>query len=700
MPTTSIRKFMKLRALQAICALACLVPCIGFAQTRGTVPTFTRSVHGVDYTFAGRDPATKGTTRIPVLLVPIRLDFQGRAASLDATGDAQRILKSPVFSSYKFPGGPSTQYADALLHATFHGEGRTLLEKPEVRPVTIEIPPSKGYLLHAGDSGRSIGVVDRDYIESELFKQIPAQPGKLVIAVVHDATFYAIGDATVCCGWGTHGVDPATGNSFVLAAYLDNVPAIVREHDVQPLTQQLAEFFYDPLHDPRNNFHTDGAPGNWFIAWRRPVADGACGGSGIGSNYFQLLPTDTNLKNNFPSSPAFVVSGAGGTYHLQNVALFDWYLGGSAGSKDYGFPDAGALREPAKPCKARRPASGGQHAPVPADASSTRNKHWLIGYWTGSRFGGGTPLPLQDISPQWNVVIVAFASPAENALEGTLVYTPPPGMSVDQVKAGIEYLKRQGRKVMISLGGGGKYFKLDHASDIPNFVDSVARIVKQYGFDGVDIDFEAPSLDLAEGDTNFRHPTTPSVVNLIDGLRQLHRRFGPQFMISIVPEGTQVPGGYVSYGGQFGSELPLIHALRNILAFVDVQDYNTPPLTGLDGNIYQTHTVDYYAATTDMLLHGFDVAGNPKLFFPPLPADKVAIGYLVGYDEPGIDLSAVRYVLTGHAPAGTHYKLKSRDGYPAMLGAMYWTIDEDRDDGYRYSNLLGPVLHARKEPAQ
>ena len=61
----------------------------------------------------------------------------------------------------------------------------------------------------------------------------------------------AAGDATVCCGWGTHGVDAATGNSFVLGSYLADAPAIVTDRDIQPLTQQLAEFINDPLHDPQ-----------------------------------------------------------------------------------------------------------------------------------------------------------------------------------------------------------------------------------------------------------------------------------------------------------------------------------------------------------------------------------------------------------------------------------------------------------------
>ena len=73
-------------------------------------------------------------------------------------------------------------------------------------------------------------------------------------------------------------------------------------------------------------------------------------------------------------------------------------------------------------------------------------------------------------------------------------------------------------------------------------------------------------------------------------------------MISLVPEGTQIPSGYPSYGGQFGSYLPIAYAIRDILSFIDVQDYNTPPLEGLDGEIYQPGSVDYHAAMTELLL--------------------------------------------------------------------------------------------------
>ena len=694
--------------IRTICLLGSLVLSLLSAQAQGTVPTFQRAIGQSSYTLAGRDPAHTGTTVIPTVLVPIALTFEGKTARMDAAPDVPHILKSPIFSRFPFSPGEKTQYADALLRATFSPEtnsdkhGHTLLGRPETKPVTIAIPAGYGYLLTSKKSGQSFAVVDSEFLQAELFKQIPRQDGKLVIAVTHNTTYYAAADATVCCGWGTHGVDAASGNSFVLGSYLSAAPAIVTDRDIQPLTQQLAEFFNDPLHDPHIYFRTVTAPGNYFAPWILPSLlageDHGCAGAGIGSNYFLLEPTNTNPKNGFPASAPFPARAGGFTYHLQNVALLPWYAGAAAPANSvYTFPDLRALSQAAQPCpdRAAQLASGGEPTATPTPSIAAANGHQLIGYWTGSRFSGiNTPFPMHEVAPQWDVILVAFASPDKAAPEGTLHFRLPRGIDADQLKADIAALKSQGKKVMISLGGGGEYFKLDDARDIPNFVSSVTSIVSEYGFEGVDIDFESPSLVLAPGDTDFRHPTTPSIVNLITGLRQLREHFGPEFMISLVPEGSQVPAGYTSYGGQFGSYLPIAYALRDILSFVDAQDYNTPPLQGLDGEIYQSSSVDYHAAMTELLLHGFNVGGDPAHFFPPLPANKVAVGFLTGYNTLEIVSQSMDYIITGKAPAEATYKLRQPSGYPAMIGAMFWTIDADRHDNYKYSNSIGPQLHS------
>ena len=689
-----------------------LVYPLRFADAQGTVPTFQLTIGQRSYTLAGRDPARSGATTIPTVLVPITLAFEAKKAGgspfiMDAALDVRSVLGSPIFSSFAFPSGGRTQYADAMLRTTFPKAGKwhTLLGKPKVMDVKITVPAGDGYILTSKESGGAFAVIDVEFLQKALFKQLPKQHGKLVIAMTHNTTYYALGDATVCCSWGTHGVDSATGNSFVLGSYLHDAPALVKDADVQPLTQQLGEFINDPLYDPLLGNRK--SPGNTFPRWMRPASmrpgdEGPCGGARVASTYFLLEPTNTNPKNNFPASKAFVAHVQGTDYHLQNVALLPWYTGALEGlHSTYSFPDARALSGPAQPCPARGGSSGsGGGPPTPPQSavaavpmSGSPNGHQLIGYWVG--YGAaGSALPLREVSPQWDVIIVAFASPDGNAPEGTLRFSTPAGLDTEQFKADIANLKSEGKKVMISLGGGGQYFSLADPKNIPNFVSSVARIVTEYGFDGIDIDFESPSLTIDPGDTDFRHPTTPSIVNLISALRKLRDEFGPRFMISLVPEGTQIPAGYPGYGGQFGTYLPIAYATRDILSFIDVQDYNTPPLEGLDGEIYQAGSVDYHAAMIELLLQGFNVGGDPNQFFPPMPAGKVAVGFLTGDTNATIVSQSLDYIITGKAPAECKYKLREPAAYPGMIGAMFWNINDDSRGNYNFSNFVGPQLHA------
>jgi chitinase len=422
----------------------------------------------------------------------------------------------------------------------------------------------------------------------------------------------------------------------------------------------------------------------------RPGDQGPCGGNHIATPYFLLEPTDTNRKNNLPYSKPFTITNGTSTYHVQNVALMPWYL---RTGKVFSFPDATVLNEPAKPCPASLPPPKINTAPKLR--SGTKNGHSLIGYWTGE--DRGRTLPLEAVSPQWNVVIVAFGVPDHHSPEGTLRFHPPNRMTLGQFKAAIAKLKSEGRKVLLSLGGGGQVFSLDGAGSVPVFVSSVSRIVREYGFDGIDLDFETPSFLIARGDNDFRHPTTSGVVHLIAALKQLKAELGPGFLITLVPEGPQLVAGHVTYGGQFGSYLPVAYGIRDILTFVDVQDYNTPPLQGLDGEIYQAGTVDYHAAMTELVLQGFSVGGQ-SLSSPAIPQNRVAVGFYVEEtDVPTVNAS-LRYLIRAERPPNTSYTLRRAGGYPSMIGAMFWNIDEDRSAQYAFSNVIGPLLQSFTAP--
>jgi hypothetical protein len=97
---------------------------------------------------------------------------------------------------------------------------------------------------------------------------------------------------------------------------------------------------------------------------------------------------------------------------------------------------------------------------------------------------------------------------------------------------------------------------------------------------------------------------------------------------------------------------------------------------------------------TELLLHGFPVAGDKDRFFEPLPPEKVAIGFLTGDADPVTIWDALHYLRTGITPPGATYRLRNPAGYPKLLGAMFWTIDADARKGYNFSNVIGPELHS------
>lgn len=664
------------------------------------VPTFTRSFTTAgkeyNYTMVGKDPAQGGATTIPTVLVPVSLVFEapageaGKKMETSAAPDVQKVVQSPVFQKHAFAIG-TMQYGDAMQRAQFYkvaaaNHWHTLLGQPRVTsPLQITIPPAEGYLLTSKKTGHSLGVADLDYVRKELFKglaQTQARPKDLVIALAKNTEFYELNDATVCCTWGAHGVQQVGASKalqpFVLSTYLD--PGVVPDYsDVQPLTQQISAWLNDPLNGYKENV---------FPPWQWPDAQRGCGGRGIGSRYRFALPTDS-----LPGSNSTVVQTKAGEYHLENVALLPWYTQNARPDSyqgAYSFPDASVLKSPAAPCAPRGERMEATPTATPLANPHPPNGHQLIGYWVG--YSRQQTIPLRDVSPQWDVIIVAFASPVKGST-AELHFETPAGYTQEQFRDEIAAMKRQGKKVLISLGGGGAVVTLNTPEELKKFVDSVGSIVADYGFDGVDLDLETPSLVLNPGDTDFRHPTTPCVVNLIDAMRQLRKRFGPKFILAEVPEGPQVPAGYVTYAGQFGSFLPVIYATRDMLSFVDVQDYNTPPLEGMDGNYYMPETADYYTAMTEMLVHGFHVGGNPDSYFPPLPPGKVAVGFWVGHSRLDPIQKSVRYLITGKPFAGGEYKLQRSGGYRDFNGVMFWNIQDDRAANYQMSNAIGPLLH-------
>ncbi|MBT2542956.1 glycoside hydrolase family 18 protein [Streptomyces sp. ISL-44] len=326
--------------------------------------------------------------------------------------------------------------------------------------------------------------------------------------------------------------------------------------------------------------------------------------------------------------------------------------------------------------------------------------HALVGYLHASFANGSGNVRMADVPASWDVINLAFGEPT-SVTSGDIrfqlcpVAECPNAESPAEFKAAIKAKQAAGKKVLISIGGQNGQVQLATTAARDTFVSSVSKIIDEYGLNGLDIDFEGHSLSLATGDTDFRAPTTPGIVNLISAVKTLKARYGPEFVLTMAPETFFVQLGYQYYGSgpwggqdpRAGAYLPVIHALRDDLTLLHVQDYNSGSIMGLDNQYHSMGGADFHIAMTDMLLTGFPVAGDTARVFPPLRPEQVAIGLPAttnagnGHTPPA-EVNKALDCLTKKTNCGSY---QTHGSWPALRGLMTWSINWDRFGGWEFS---------------
>ncbi|GJF25132.1 chitinase [Streptomyces sp. HO565] len=319
--------------------------------------------------------------------------------------------------------------------------------------------------------------------------------------------------------------------------------------------------------------------------------------------------------------------------------------------------------------------------------------HALVGYLHASFANGSGYTRMADVPDSWDVIDLAFGEPT-SVTSGDIRFrrcpvTACPNVESDaEFKAAIKAKQAAGKKVLISIGGQNGQVQLSTTGARDLFVSSVSKIIDEYGLDGLDIDFEGHSLSLNADDTDFRNPKTPVIVNLISALKTLKAKYGDDFVLTMAPETFFVQNGYQFYGtGKWGGQdprcgayLPVIHALRDDLTLLHVQDYNSGPIMGLDNQYHSMGGADFHIAMTDMLLTGFPVAGDANNVFPPLRPDQVAIGMPAstnagnGHVSPA-EVTKALNCLTRKTDCGSY---ATHGTWPGLRGLMTWSINWDR----------------------
>nr|WP_186000476.1 chitinase [Streptomyces benahoarensis] len=339
-------------------------------------------------------------------------------------------------------------------------------------------------------------------------------------------------------------------------------------------------------------------------------------------------------------------------------------------------------------------------APAPSAARpAAASAHTLVGYLHTSFANGSGYTRLADVPDSWDLIDLAFGEPTSPTSGDIRFSLCPqsecPGVeSEDEFKAAVKAKQAAGKKVLISIGGQNGQVQLTTAAARDAFVTSVGALIDRYGLDGLDIDFEGHSLSLDDGDTDFTKPTTPSVVNLIAAVKSLKAKYGEKFTLTMAPETFFVQLGHQYYGSgpwggqdpRAGAYLPVIHALRDDLTLLHVQDYNSGPIMGLDEQYHTMGSADFPITMTDMLLAGFPVAGNKDQMFPPLKPSQVAIGLPAspnagnGHTSTG-DVTKALNCLTKNTDCGGY---TPHGAWPDLGGLMTWSINWDRYNDWEF----------------
>ncbi|WP_093661419.1 glycoside hydrolase family 18 protein [Streptomyces radiopugnans] len=289
-------------------------------------------------------------------------------------------------------------------------------------------------------------------------------------------------------------------------------------------------------------------------------------------------------------------------------------------------------------------------------------KHALTGYW--QNFDNGARVQkLREVQDQYDIIAVSFADSTASAGEITFNLDPALGYSsVQEFKNDIAAKQAAGKKVIISVGGEKGNVIVNDSASAARFADSAHRLMQEYGFDGVDIDLE--------------HGINSTW--LTQALRSLSAKAGPSMVLTMAPQTIDMQSTSTEY-------FKLALNVKDILTVVNMQYYNSGSMLGCDGKVYSQGSVDFLTALACIQLEG---GLDPSQVGLGTPASTRGAGS--GYVDPSVVNAALDCLARG-TRCGS---FKPARTYPGIRGAMTWSTNWDALNGNRWSDTVGPHVHA------
>ena len=296
-------------------------------------------------------------------------------------------------------------------------------------------------------------------------------------------------------------------------------------------------------------------------------------------------------------------------------------------------------------------------------------QHMVTGYWHNF-CNGSTNLKLRDVPSYYDMICVAFTGNTATSGEVTFeldsyLASSVGGYSKEEFIQDIKDIKSKGRHVIVSVGGANGRIVIDSEKASDKFASSLIEIIKEYGFEGVDIDLEGSAVSGTE--------------YIASGLRKAHDEFGDDFIITMAPETYYMHKAE----GLMGAYYRLATKIKDILTICYPQFYNAGGDIGYNDFNARYPSQSFITSLATMYIEN------------GLRPDQMAIGVPAAASAGGtgyISTDALKEVINSLV-----YK-KELDGftppreYKTLRGVMTWSINWDGTQNYAWGKSMSELM--------
>ena len=296
-------------------------------------------------------------------------------------------------------------------------------------------------------------------------------------------------------------------------------------------------------------------------------------------------------------------------------------------------------------------------------------QHMVTGYWHNF-CNGSTNLKLSDVPSYYDMIVVSFTG--NTATPGEVTFEVDPdlaraigGYTKQQFIQDIKDLKSKGQHVIISVGGAEGRITINSEVAADKFASSLSEIIKEYGFEGVDIDLEGSAVSGTE--------------YIARGLRKVHDEFDDDFIITMAPETYYMHNA----DGLIGAYYRLAKEIKDILTICYPQFYNAGGDIGYDNFNARYPSQSFITSLATMYIEN-GLRPDQLAIGVPSMASAAGSGYI-----PPDSLKEVVNSLVNKKPLDGFTPPRE---YKTLRGVMTWSINWDATQNYAWAKSMSALM--------